>query len=847
MQSTADYVSTAQYGPPHGAYDEMYLPDGKPRPHWRYLAPALLALGPHELERRADEVRHLVREHGVSYHVYGEPEGSMRPWELDPIPFVMSSQEWAGMEAGLVQRAEVLNLVLKDLYGPRDLIRKGLLPLELIYGHGGFLRPCAGAGFHGAHPLALYAADLGRAPDGRFQVMSDRTQSPSGVGYALANRMIVSRCLPSLFRDAQVHRLSLFFQGLRMALAGLCPDRDGASSEEPRVVLLTPGPLNETYFEQAYLASYLGFTLAQGDDLTVHSGRVWLRALQGLEPVDVILRRVDDHYCDPVELWPESRLGVPGLFEAVRRGNVAVANPLGSSVLENPGLNCFLPRIARHFLGRGLDLPSVMTWWCGEPGGRSHVLARLCDLVIKPIYREFGSRPVFGALLSGRERGAWADRIRARPWAYVGQEVLHPSASPTWVDARILACQTVLRSFLVARPDGYVAMPGGLARAAPDRGPCLISNQAGAIGKDTWVLASEPEHQISLWTPETRAAVAPALRVLPSNAANNLFWLGRYTERAEGTLRILRTALEVWSGSPLNCCSEYGDFERLACAGELLGVLARTSAPGHVPPPAEVPKVVEAVFGPEGYGGLTHDLNAALQSAQSVRDRLDEDAFRVLYEIPEHHTSLSGPMPIEHRHLDALITALAAFSGILAETMIRGQSWAFFEIGRRLERALGLSATLRATLLRGPSAAPEGLLMEATLRAQASLITYRRRYQPVPDLAGVLRLLVTDLAHPRSLAFQLASLQGHLESLPRPVAGPFGNERALIREAGNAVSLADTACPSDTCDAEALRRLLEPVLSEVERLLRLCSDGLTARYLADTYGPQRLLAGSAGV
>ncbi|MCA1850878.1 MAG: circularly permuted type 2 ATP-grasp protein [Beggiatoa sp.] len=789
MQGTADYFSTAQYGPPHGAYDEMYLPDGKPRPHWRYLAPSLLALGPHELERRADEVRRLVREHGISYHVYGDPEGSIRPWELDPIPFVLSSQEWAGIESGLVQRAEVLNLVLKDLYGPRDLIRKGLLPLELIYGHGGFLRPCAGVGFHSAHPLVLYAADLGRAPDGCFQIMSDRTQSPSGVGYALANRMIVSRCLPSLFRDAQVHRLSLFFQGLRMALAGLCPNRDGAPNGEPRIVLLSPGPLNETYFEQAYLAGYLGFTLAQGEDLTVHSGRVWLRALQGLEPVDVILRRVDDHYCDPVELWPESRLGVPGLLEAVRCGNVAVANPLGSSVLENPGLNCFLPRISRHFLGQDLELPSVMTWWCGEPGGRSHVLARLCDLVIKPIYREFGSRPVFGPLLSARERGAWADHIRARPYAYVGQEVLHPSASPSWVDARILACQTVLRSFLVARPDGYVAMPGGLTRAAPDRGPCLISNQAGAIGKDTWVLASEPGQEVSLWTPETRTAVAPAVRILPSNAANNLFWLGRYTERAEGTLRILRTALEVWSGSPLNCCNDYGDFERLACAGELLGVLARTPAPGPVPPPAA-------------------------------------GVLRLLITDLAHPRALAFQLACLQGHLESLPRPVAGRFGN--------------------ERALWLSATLRATLLCGPSPAPEGLRLEATLRAQASIITYRRRYQPVPDLAVALRLLITDLAHPRALAFQLACLQGHLESLPRPVAGPFGNERSLIREAGNAVSLADTACPSGSCDTEALRRLLEPVLSEVERLLRLCSDGLTARYLADTYVPQRLVNGRAG-
>ncbi len=853
MGSIADFFTIPQYGPPDGAYDEMYLADGTPRAHWRYLAPALLALGPHELERRADEVRRLVREHGISYHVYGEPEGSTRPWELDPIPLVIGSQEWAGIEAGLIQRAEVLNLMLKDLYGPRELIRKGLLPVELIYAHGGYLRPAVGVGFHSAHPLALYAADLGRAPDGRFQIIGDRTQCPSGLGYALANRMIVSRCLPSLFRDAQVHRLALFFQGLRMALSALRPEGDGRTQEEPRIVLLTPGPLNETYFEQAYLASYLGFTLAQGDDLTVHSGRVWLRALQGLEPVDVILRRVDDHYCDPVELWPDSRLGVPGLLEAVRCGSVAVANPLGSSILENPGLNGFLPRIARYFLGRGLDLPSVMSWWCGEPGGRSHVLARLADLAIKPIYREFGSRPVFGPLLSARERAAWADRIRARPWAYVGQEILHPSAGPTLVDSRILACQTVLRSFLVARPDGYVALPGGLARAAPDRGPCVISNQSGAIGKDTWVLASEPEQQVSLWTPETRAAVVPVLRILPSNAANNLYWLGRYTERAEEVLRMLRTALELGSGAP-GYLDGYADGERLACAAELLKTLGRQPPPGlgsEQSPEDPFSALVEDQLGHDGRGSLCNDLYAALQCALGVRDRIDEDALRVLYEIPGHQRALAGASAESYpqtaacrqEHLDALITALTAFSGILGETLIRGQSFAFFEIGRRLERALGLCVTLRATLRSDPPAAIAGLRLEALLRANASHITYRRRYQPSPELAGVLRLLITDASHPRSLAFQLASLQAHLESLPRPVGGPIGNERAWVREAGNAVGLADTAYPSSSSDADALRRLLEPVLSEAERLLRACSDALTARYLGDSYGPQRLVPG----
>ncbi len=848
MASTADSFTITPYGPPDGAYDEMHLADGTPRPHWRYLAPALVALGPHELERRADEVRRLVREHGVSYHVYGEPEGSARPWELDPIPLVIGSREWAGIESGLVQRAELLNLMLKDLYGPRELIRKGLIPLELIYDHGGFLRPCAGIRLRTEHPLTLYAADLGRAPDGRFQVIGDRTQSPSGLGYALANRMIVSRCLPSLFRDAQVHRLSLFFQGLRTALLALKPpaiksERQGASQEEPRIVLLTPGPLNETYFEHAYLAGYLGYTLVQGDDLTVHSGRVWVRALQGLEPVDVILRRVDDHYCDPVELWPDSRLGVPGLLEAVRCGKVAVANPLGSSVLENPGLNVFLPRIARYFLGRDLELPSVMTWWCGGASGRSHVLARLADLAIKPIYREFGSRPVFGPLLSARERALWADRIRARPSAYVGQEILHPSASPTLVDSRILACQTVLRSFLVARPDGYVAMPGGLARAAPDRGPCVISNQAGAIGKDTWVLATEPEQQLSLWTPETRAAVGPVLRVLPGYAANNLYWLGRYTERGEDSLRILRAALEVGSGSLPDYVDGYTDGERWACAKVLLRALGRAGAEttiAEIPPADYFPRFID--------GGPVHDLNTALQCAQSVRDRIDEDAFRVLYEVPAQLRALTGgfssdkAMTYPQEPLDASITALTAFSGILSETTIRGQSFAFFQIGRHLERALVLCATLRATLYSGSPAATEALLLEATLRAHASLITYRRRYGPGPDRAAVLRLLVTDAAHPRSLAFQLAAMQNHLESLPRRVGGPLGNERAWIREAGNAVGLADSAFPpgpfpSIPGDADALRRLLEPLLSEVERLLRASSDALTARYLGDRYGP----------
>jgi uncharacterized circularly permuted ATP-grasp superfamily protein len=494
MVTTADSLLAAQYCPPADTYDELCTGAGQVRAHWQYLTQVLGALGPVGLERHSEEVRRLLREYSVTYHVYGDPQGKERPWDLDPIPLLISSQEWANIESGLVQRAEILNRVLKDIYGPRELIKKGLIPAELIYAHGGFLRPCADIRSNREYELTLYAADLARGSDGRVCVLGDRTQAPSGLGYALVNRMIISRILPNLFRDAQVHRLSVFFHSLRMTLAALSPERE----EEPHIVVLSPGPLNETYFEQGYLASYLGYPLVQGDDLSVIDGRVWLRSLQGLGPVDIILRRVDDHYCDPVELLPDSRLGVPGLVEAARRGAVAVINPLGSSVLENPGLDAYLEAIAHYLLGQALELPSVPTWWCGNPEGQSHVLANLDHLVIKPIYRGFGTRPVFGPHLSAKERLAWGERIRLHPHAYVGQELVHLSSTPALLDSRIVACQTLLRSFLVARADGYVVMPGGLTRIAPDRGPCIISNQTGAISKDTWVLASEPEKQVSL-------------------------------------------------------------------------------------------------------------------------------------------------------------------------------------------------------------------------------------------------------------------------------------------------------------------------------------------------------------
>ena len=492
-------TGTQYYATQLGIYDEMYATENKALPHWVRFMAALDAMGGEKLEQRRREAQRLLRENGVTYNVYGDSQNLTRPWRLDPVPLLISSEEWRVIEAGLKQRAELLNLILHDIYSEQNLLKKGLLPSELIFGHDGFLHPCVGALQTRQRELTIYSANLARGPDGRMWILDDRTQAPSGSGYALENRTVMTRVLPDIFRDTHVKRLSGFFAAMRRGLAEIAPH----NTEDPRIVVLTPGPLNETYFEHAYLSSYLGYTLVQGGDLTVRDGRVWLKSLAGLHAVDVILRRVDDSFCDPLEFRTASQLGVAGLLEVVRRGNVAIANPLGSSILENPGLLAFLPRLARYFLDQELLLPSIATWWCGQPRERDFVLHNLDNLVIKPINRSQNLHAFFGGALSSKEKQRLRSQILARPYLYIGQEQVSFSTLPAFIDNHIEARNAVLRNFVVASGDDYVVMPGGLTRIARQKDNFIVSNQAGGISKDTWVLASEPDKSVSLWTADS--------------------------------------------------------------------------------------------------------------------------------------------------------------------------------------------------------------------------------------------------------------------------------------------------------------------------------------------------------
>jgi len=834
------------YQPEPGTFDEMWLEENKSRPYWQYFIDSLQSLGLDEMERRRGEAQRILRENGVTYNVYSDPRGVNRPWELDPIPFLISSEEWANIEQGLVQRAELMSLLLADIYGPRQLIKKGLLPLELIYSHAGFLRPCDQVMLPGAHQLIVYAADLARGPNGQMWIVGDRSQAPSGAGYALENRMAMTRILPSLFRDCRVHRLAMFFHSLHATLAAIAPQQ----KDDPTIVVLTPGPRNETYFEHAYLAAYLGYTLVQGDDLSVHDGKVWLKSLSGLVPVDVILRRVDADYCDPLELRADSMLGVPGLLEVARRGNVAIANPLGCSILENPGLIPFLPKIAKYFFGQELRLPSVATWWCGQKKERDYVMANLDKLVIKPLYRHPSSRPLFGPFLSKKELANLKARILARPSNYVGQQRISFSSTPSLVDGRLEPRQSIIRSFMVARDNDYQVMPGGLARVAIEKDKFIVSNQAGGISKDTWVLASEPEKQVSLWLqPSPDQVTAASISTIPSRTADNLYWVARYAERAEDNARYLRIVIQKLLQSekqPLD--------NELLSVRNLLRSLTHitTSYPGFMAEEHEAlleqpnDELLAISLDAERQGGLTNTVTALVQAAYGVRDRWSSDIWRVFDDITEEWLDRVASDGISLSELqdmlDQLITSLVAFSGLATESMTREQGWRFLDFGRRIERSLMVIAILRTLTVPVYPPFVDNAMLEAALVSNESLITYRRRYRSYLQLTTVLELLLYDGENPRSLIFQLNRMQEHAAQFPRETSTKhLTSLERLLLEASTQLQLNDAALLAQPDRKLSTHQALDQLLARMSHLITQMSEEISHTYFTAPQAPHQLV------
>jgi len=850
--SQVDASPLATYPPPGGGYDEMIGPDGAVREHWSFIAESLDSLGLPELYRRREEARALLENTGVTYNVTDASGQYARPWSLDPAPHIISSGEWNGIEQGLIQRAALYELILRDIYGSQSLIQRGLIPAEAILAHPGFQRPCRNGPVSGSpddssrRTLLTMAVDLARRPDGSMAVIADRAQAPSGSGYALENRIVLSRTLPSLYRDAQVHRLAVYFQALRKTLASLAPERRGRREDEPRIVLLTPGPGSESYFEHAFLANYLGYTLVQGGDLTVRSGRVWIDTLDGREPVDVILRRLEDSYCDPLELRPDSLLGVPGLLQVAREGAVTIANPLGSGVLENPALYPYLPELSRKLLGQDLRLACAPTWWCGDPQQRQYVLDHLDDLILKPIAPRSAPGNAFPGTLTEAGRQEWRARIQAFPASFVGQEQLPLSTAPCLGRDGLEARPIALRSFAVAREDDYAVMAGGLARIVEFSENQPIFYPRSGLSKDVWVLASEPVRETSLIRTEGGAlSISRAGGPLASRVADNLFWLGRYAERAEGVVRLSREALR-------QCMDLAAGGGQQSVRDALLQSLTHLTAsyPGFVyahpdgrnlfaNPELEINDLVYNRF---REGGVASTLQAALQAGRSIQDRLSDDAWRILNQLGEGPGTLPDPgyeptATVALQQLEALILRLSAFSGGGIESMSRGLAWRFLDLGRRLERA-NTSLTLLRTLF-GPNIATDAALLESLLGIKDSLRTYRRRYQTRYRNEPVLDLLLLDESNPQSVGYQLQALAEHAENLPRRernLDARLGLEREarLVLEASTALRLAEpeTLAPDS---AE-----LDPLMARLQTLLAGFSDALAERYFRHTIMPRQV-------
>ncbi len=752
-------------------YDEMLAADGSVRPHWQRLFAHLDEATPEEMRLRLDFADRRILENGVAYNVYADPDGADRPWALDPLPLIIPPAEWAQIEAAVAQRARLLNAILSDLYGPRRLLAEGLLPPALVYGQHGYLWPCQGLRPPGDVWLHQYAVDLARSPDGRWWVIADRTQAPSGAGYALENRLIVSRVFPQLFRDLRVQHLADFFRRQREGLAALAPV---AGDEQPRIVLLTPGPYNETYFEHVYLARYLGFPLVEGQDLTVRDDAVYLKTLSGLQRVHVILRRLDDDYCDPLELRGESALGVPGLLNAVRAGRVLVANALGSGLLGSGALMGFLPGACERLLGETLAMPSVATWWCGERPALDYVRKHLPQLVIKAAYPTQRLAPVFAGLLSTAERGELLRRIEARPHAYVAQEVIELAQAPIWSrshERRLLARPVGLRVHAVATPDGYAVMPGGLARVGAAVNERVISMQRGGASKDAWVLSDAPVSDFSLLKPSL--GVRDLVRTggaLSSRAVENLFWLGRYSERFDDCARLLRVALARLLDATGERTPAVAQLLRLAVA---LGIVPDARAESLQ---GEEHVLLRAVHDAGLGSGLVTAIRSLLRSAGQVRERLAQDHWlalsrlqRDLQAFGQARQGASG-LGESLAFLDGVLAVSASLNGFAMDNMTRDDGWRFLVVGRRIERLIFLARVL-ADFLRHLGSSDRDS-MEGLLELADSIITYRSRYSRPPELLPLVDLLVFDASNPHAVVFQIEVLTRYLERLQRELGSP---------------------------------------------------------------------------
>jgi uncharacterized circularly permuted ATP-grasp superfamily protein/uncharacterized alpha-E superfamily protein len=749
------------YRPDAGVYDEMMDENGHLRPHWKTFGSFLANCGRQDFASRTEAVQRLLRDHGVTYNIYDDALGTSRPWMLDLLPFIVSTEEFQTVTEGLDQRARLMNAILADIYGPQHLLSEGWIPPALVHANPGFLRPVVGVLPAGGKMATRMGCDIVRGPDGKWMALADRVQAPSGQGYSLENRIILASVFAEEFNASRVRRLKAWYDLKRDMLRSLLPQRRGDAG----VLMLTPGPYNETYFEHAFQARYLGFPLVEGADLTVRDRRLFLKTLEGLRRVDAVLRHVDDVFADPLELNPDSMLGTAGLLEAWRSGSVALANGLGCGVVETPAMHPFLPGLCRRLLGEELKMACVPTWWCGQKRELDLVLSDPDRWVIKPAFVRGARDPVFVRDLDKEQKARLIDSIRASPQDYLAQEILPLSTTPTLVNGRLEPRSLVWRAYTLANGDRFTAMPGGLTRVSPEPHRWLVTMRSGGISKDTWVIGDAPSENVRLYPAPVVIRPARPPGGVPSRVADHLFWLGRYSERLEQTVRVLRTTLHRFSGEG----SAESNREVAACVALMtqLGLL-----------PAEAADLREHLSAllqdPKRDGSVLDLMSRVRYNAAAARDRLSDDTWRLFNRIerdarmPASGFSVTRAIEV----LDTIVLDLAAFSGMEQENMTRGHGWRFLEIGRRIERSDAMLNMLQTGIVH---AREDEIVLGPLLEIGDSTMTYRRLHFARPMLIQTLDLLLLEPSNPRSFSFQLHALDRLVAKLPHDATQDVGN------------------------------------------------------------------------
>ncbi|TWO31095.1 hypothetical protein E1J38_014235 [Seonamhaeicola sediminis] len=827
-------------------YDEVLKSDLSINPNWEKLLKNLTQYGNQILIEKQNEINWLLEENGVTYNVYNDPKGMHRSWRLNIVPFLIHQNEWATIERGITQRSELLNLVLKDVYGKRELVSSGIVPPEVIYGHRGFLRQCDQIQYNTSKHLLIYSADLARGPDGRMWVVNDRTQAPSGMGYALENRYSLSRMMPDLFKDINVKQPTQFFDEFNQMLIDSAPN----NVTNPNIVILTPGPLNETYFDHAYMASFLGYPLVTGNDLVVRNGKVWMKTLKALKQVDVIIKRVDDAFMDPLELREDSYLGVAGLLEVVRNNQVVIVNPIGAGVLENSGLIPFMNGICNYFFNEDLILPQIASWWCGQERERNYVLNNMREFVIKNIDRSNREYLHFCEFLDDLSLNNLRAEILLNPYKFVAQEKISFSTAPDFFNGTLEPRKVMCRTFAIANKHSYNVMPGGLVRVAAERENLFVSNQRGGISKDFWIISDEFQNSIQSysWNNNNKISLSN-VNDLPSNTAENLYWSGRYLGRALTTARYLRMVLNRMNNEQYN--NQNSESRSLVYLYKSVTNITSTF-PGFVGKNSEktlqdpLKEILSLLLDENRIGSFAQTLSSFNHAYYSLRNLWSRDMWRVFDSIKklwnkfkENETHSISELS---KLLDRIITRLIAFMGLIEESILVSQGLLLYFIGLQTEQAMMHIAKLRALLVFNYSEQLQYEILESFLTSHESLNIYRYSYRSYLSVENVIRLVMLDTEYAKSLHYQFKRIQKDIRKLPQSETNSGNNYYSLhISESIKIIENLDITNLLELNNTKTLRQNLDDVLSELSNLLHKSSITLSDTYFNHAYQQKQLV------